>query len=189
MDRISKVPSLRKKQKSDKNHCLNCNFYKSKMINSRCGKWDIQVKHDELCDSHHKVILTGELNEYTEEQFGDLKTYQKLSKHRTNGVVERDHYIPKPTAKDYRDGVIVRRFVQNKSHPNNPVIEVATYGQYPFMEFNQVELDWKINIDDSDRFTKSIFEFNLASTKYASKKMPKLSSFLKNYMYLVKKKI
>ena len=108
LERTDIVKSLRETQKKDNGmQCLQCRHYDTNK--GKCQKWNIRVKYNELCDSYLNTITTGPLNEYTREQFNDLKTYQKIpSTIPTKGIMVEESYVPRPSPAEYKPAAPIK---------------------------------------------------------------------------------
>lgn len=89
-------------------------------------------------------------------------------------------YFPTPTYKDYRQGYIVRYFVQRINDDDALIYEVNNTDYLRFLTdefYNAVNIDWRL-IGGED----AIRDSNEKSVKLGSKKMKNLIFYLVNYL-------
>jgi hypothetical protein len=89
-------------------------------------------------------------------------------------------HIPTPSYKDYRQGYIVRYFIQRINDDNALIYEVneTDYLRFSIDEFyNAVNIDWRLTGGED-----AIKDSNAKSVKLGSKKMKNLIFYLVNYL-------
>ena len=206
------IPSLRLRTKMERgNKCSNCIHFHNETTNSegfgRCKYYNVRVKRNELCDTfsdfslHRDVgveVIDGRRRQIlNREQITDLKKYQTIGRRgskieESRGIIEEVQYTPIVTTTDYEKGFIDRYFVQRKSNPNNPVLEVESFSNFNGKYYKQVTVEWKIKgprrhdtyTPDGLLLEKSIYNFNRDSLKFATGIIPELRFKVTNFTFL-----
>ena len=148
------IPSLRLRTKAKKTErCANClHYHNDTQVKGygRCKLFDVRVRKNELCDSlstfnlHREVGIESingrRIQTLNKEQVTDLKKYKTIGRRgskieESRGVIEEVQYTPIVTTTDYEKGFIDRYFVQRKSNPNNPVLEVESFSNFNDLMF------------------------------------------------------
>ena len=198
-----KVESLTiKSKKNPYRACNTCQHFdrdETSSMDGICLKWKFRVNNDELCERYTYFQLSSPIDELTNEEIDLVKGYQRASRGRgepTRGLIFKEHYVPTLTEDDYKNGFIVRKFVQRKSDHRNPITEVGSYGNYSGKFYHHIDVGWKITgpaYDDLKSpsgvtLEKSCYNYNKHSIAYVAMKYPAIRSKVKNFIYLVNKK-
>tara|TARA_Y100000593_G_C4266654_1_gene315119 strand:+ start:543 stop:1286 length:744 start_codon:yes stop_codon:yes gene_type:complete len=205
------IPSLRLRTKAKKTErCANClHYHNDTQVKGygRCKLFDVRVRKNELCDSlstfnlHREVGIESingrRIQTLNKEQVTDLKKYKTIGRRgskieESRGVIEEVQYTPIVTTTDYEKGFIDRYFVQRKSNPNNPVLEVESFSNFNGKYYKQVTVEWKIKgprrhdtyTPDGLLLEKSIYNFNRDSLKFATGIIPELKFKVTNFTFL-----
>jgi hypothetical protein len=115
----------------------------------------------------------------------DIKRYDKLSTVKASyRQLKISPHIPEPSDRDYKNGYIVRYFIQKANDTGAKIYEVDSNGYKKFSGnpfYTAVNLDWRLIGNAGD-----IRESNIKSIKLSSSTLPQIQRHLLNPIQFMK---